>query len=145
MESPFQQYRHLVLGHYSTAAWLRMLVMAMWNGNAYKTGLDNLVAVDEQHFDAAMQMMAQFRNHFRKYGEHDPAFLSLVEEIRERMEEEQAAVEREKRFEEWYRRARIALRDRGLRSDLIDDQYNWFERQFDAGRTPEEAASQASE
>jgi len=141
MESPFQQYRHLVLGHYSTAAWLRMLVMAMWNGSAYKVGLSPLLNTDANHFDAAMRRMA----HYRKHGENDPAFMSLVEEIRARMDEERAAAEREELLEEWCRRARLALRDRGLRSGLVDDRYDWFESQFDAGKTPQEAASQASE
>lgn len=141
MESPFQQYRHLVLGHYSTAAWLRMLVMAMWNGNAYKAGLSQLANVDEKHFDAAVRMMA----HFRKHGENDPAFMSLADAIRERMDEERTAAEREERLEEWCRRARIALRDRGLRPDLVEDQYSWFERQFDSGKTPQEAAALAFE
>lgn len=140
LESPFQKYEHLVLGHYSTAAWLRMLVLAMWSGSAYKVGLSQLAEVDEAHFDVAMQMMA----HYRKHGERDPAFMSLADKIRERLNEEQAALERDEHFEEWCRRARVALRDQGMRPGLVDDQYDWFERQFDAGKTPEEASSLAS-
>lgn len=141
LESPFQKYEHLVLGYYGTAAWLRMLVLAMWSGNAYKVGLSQLAQVDEAHFDAAMQMMA----HYRKYGERDVAFMNLAEKIRERLAEEQAALERNDLFEEWCRRARVALRDRGMRPGMVDDQYDWFERQFDAGKTPEEASSGASD
>lgn len=141
VESPFQKYQHLVLGHYSTAAWLRMLVLAMWSGGAYKVGLSQLAEVDEAHFDVAMLMMS----HYRKYGERDVAFMSLAEKIRERLAEEQAALERNDLFEEWCRHARVALRDRGMRAGLVDDQYDWFERQFDAGKTPEEACSVASD
>lgn len=37
--SPFLKYRDMVLGYYSTASWLRRVIMAMWNGTDYKTGL----------------------------------------------------------------------------------------------------------
>lgn len=36
-----------------------------------------------------------------------------------------------------------ALRTVGLRPDLVDDRYNWFEAQFDAGFNPNDAAQKA--
>lgn len=94
MVSPFQRHRGLVLGHYSTAAWLRSVVMAMWNGHDYKVGLGNLVSLDQRHFDACIEMFA----HYRKHGENDPAFLGLADDVRQRMEQE-AAAERDQALE----------------------------------------------
>jgi hypothetical protein len=94
MESPFQRHRGLVLGHYATAAWLRSVVMAMWNGHDYKVGLGQLGSLDARHFDACMDLFA----HYRKHGENDPAFLRLADEVRRRMEQE-AAAERDQALE----------------------------------------------
>ncbi len=89
--SPFLQYRDLVMGHYSTAKWLRSLVMSLYNGSGYKVGLSHLGAIDEAHFEAAMAMLRQYRKH----GENDREFMALAECIRARMDEERAAEERE--------------------------------------------------
>lgn len=57
MESPFVTHRNKVLGYYGTAFYLRRLVLAMWNGTGYPTGLSFLTGLDSDHAEAAFEMM----------------------------------------------------------------------------------------
>lgn len=139
-QSPFAKYRDMVLGHYSTANWLRAFVMALWGGTEYKVGLSQLGTIDNPTFEAVMEMVASYR----EMGENDPTFMALAMEIITRMDEERAAEEREKRFEEWLRKFRYELMRVGEtsgRAEMIaDDNYSWLEAQFARGSSVEDAA-----
>jgi len=87
MQSPFLMHRDKVLGYYGAASWLRQFVLAMWNGKGYPVGLSQFRGLDRYHADAAFDMLAAYRKH----GENDQAFMSLAEECRARLKEEQAA------------------------------------------------------
>lgn len=137
MQSPFTTHRSKVLGHYSTARWLRNVVLSMWNGADHQVRLDKLSSVDAEHFAAVVEMM----EHFRRNGENDPAFQQLVKEVQERVDAEQKAADRSLRFEDWCTATKRELRRLGKSVDLIDDKYNWFETQFDAGMSPASAAA----
>lgn len=136
MTSPFRTHRDKVLGYYGTAGWLRRVVLALWSGSAQPVGLSNLCGVDEDHFNAFIEMVT----HYRRVGENDPALQQLVQDIEARVQEEAAAAEREKHFEAWRNDAASELRRLGKPADLVDDRYNWFAARFDAGDTPEVAA-----
>ncbi|AMR77984.1 DUF7673 family protein [Cupriavidus nantongensis] len=140
MTSPFVAHRDKVLGHYSTAAWLRRLVLAMWNGNAYPVGLSQLTNLDDSHAKAVLEMLSSYRQN----GENDATFMALAEECRARLEEEAAAAQRADEFEAWLRQVRSELRTVGLSRDLADDRYDWFEGKFNAGLTPGDAAREAA-
>ena len=131
-ESPFVRHRDKVLGYYSTAAWLRAVVLAMWDGSTHKVGLSKLAGVDADHHAAFSEMVA----HYRATGENDPAFLSLVEEIQARERDERLAEERAARLEAWGNEVKRCLRERGLRAGELDDRYQWFENAFDEGKPP---------
>lgn len=134
--SPFLKYRDMVLGYYSTAGWLRRVIMAMWNGNDYKTGLSQITGLDAQHYQAFSEMVA----HFRQYGESDSAFMALANDIRARMAEEQAAADREVALEAWLDGVKHHTRlTRSATANAIDDHYGWLERQFDDGVSSEQA------
>lgn len=136
--SPFITHRSMVLGHYSTAKWLRGVVLALWNGRADPVGLSQLTNTDSDHFSAFISMV----EHYRRFGENDPALHDLVHEIQKRQTEERAAQERAKNLEEWNYEARQQLRAMGQSADAVEDRYGWFESRFDAGRTAFEAAEE---
>lgn len=136
MESPFGKHRDKVLGHYSTASWLRRVVLAMWRGSAHPVTLSPLTNVDAEHFSAFVEMVT----HYRKVGENDPAFMRLAEEVLDRLAEEQSAAAREDKFDEWLRAVRHELRGAGKPPTLADDRYEWFSGRFDAEDSPEIAA-----
>lgn len=137
--SPFLTHRDKVLGHYGTASWLRQLVLAMWNGSDNQVGLSQIAQVDSEHAKAAFDMMLSYREN----GERDTAFMSLAQECLSRAAEERAAAERADELESWMKETSRALRAIGVRGDLVDDRYNWFEAQFDAGIDPGAAAQKA--
>jgi hypothetical protein len=137
MESPFRKHRDKVLGHYSTASWLRGVVMAMWNGSAHPVGLSKLTNLDAEHFAAFVDMVS----HYRKVGENDPAFERLVRDVEARLAAEQQAVAREADLEVWLRAVKQSLRLIGKPTSLVEDRYEWFSVRFDAGDTPEAAAA----
>lgn len=139
MQSPFATHRDMVLGHYSTASWLRHVVLAMWNGNDYPVGLSKLATLDDNHASAVLAMIQSYRKH----GEGDPAFMALAKECIARVEEEQAAAERSKRWEDWCEDAQFEVKKAGGRAWYVDDHYNWFERQFNSGMAAEAAAALA--
>lgn len=139
MESPFAKHRQMVLGHYGTASWLRQLVLAMWNGSSFQVGLSQITSVDHDHAKAAFDMLLSYRQH----GERDKAFMALADECRKRLDEEAAAQERSEELNDWMKATGRALRAVGMRADLVDDRYTWFERQFDMRLEPEEAARKA--
>lgn len=134
--SPFLKYRDMVLGYYSTAGWLRRVIMAMWNGNDYKTGLSQITGLDARHYQAFSEMVA----HFRQYGESDSAFMALANDIRTRMAEEQAAADREVALDAWLDGVKHHTRlTRSATANAIDEHYGWLERQFDDGVSSEQA------
>ena len=139
-ESPFLRHRDKVMGHYSTAVWLRRVVLAMWSGSTDPVGLSQLGSLDDEHYRAFADMTA----HYRLRGENDPAFHALVQSIQERQREEQEAKDRDARLERWCSETKACLRERGLRSGELDDRYNWFESLFDQGKSPEDAARMAA-
>jgi len=139
-ESPFLLHRDKVMGHYSTAGWLRCVVLAMWSGSTDKVNLSQLGGIDDNHYRAFTEMTA----HYRLHGENDPAFHSLVEDIHTRQREEKEAKDRDERLQKWFSETRERLGERGLRSGELDDRYGWFESLFDQGKTPENAASMAA-
>ncbi|WP_156350185.1 hypothetical protein [Achromobacter sp. 2789STDY5608633] len=133
--SPFSKYRSLVLGHYSTASWLRRAVLAMYNGQDYKVGLSQLTGVDDQHFEALKQMLT----HYRLHGENDPAFIGLVTDIQARVREENLAQAREEALVAWLRLVKAKFRAScDSAAHVIDDHYNWLEGQFDKKLTPDQ-------
>lgn len=138
MTSPFEIHRSKVLGHYSTAAWLRGVVMALWSGAAHPIGLSKISTLDDAHFKAFIEIVT----HYRRFGEGDSSFQELVQEIEARLQQELDAEERDKLLESWLLNAVHELRRLGKSVDLIDDRYNWFESRFDAGVTSAEAASE---
>lgn len=75
--SPFLKYRHMLMGHYGTAKWLRLFVMSLHNGDSYKVGLSQIGSIDDAHFNAAMEMI----RHYREHGESDKEFMSLANGI----------------------------------------------------------------
>ena len=81
--SPFELYREMILGHYSTAAWLQAVVLALWNGHQFKIGLSQLAGLDDSHYAALTHML----DYYRWHGENDPTFMSLADEIRNRRTE----------------------------------------------------------
>lgn len=137
-QSPFMTHRAKVLGHYSTAYWLRDVVMALHSGGTHPVGLSRLTTTDEAHFTAFKQMV----DHYRRVGENDPALHTLVSDIEARCEEERSAEERSDRLYAWNAEARGHLRTLGRPSDVVDDRYDWFEHRFDLGRTPVEAVAE---
>lgn len=138
MQSPFLTHRAKVLGHYSTASWLRSAVMSLWNSTEHHVRLDRLASTDQEHFSAFIEMVTYFRLH----GEGDPAFQQLVQEVDARIAKERNASERARQFEAWCEDAASALRRLGKSTDLVDDRYNWFEQRFDAGDSPDVAAAE---
>lgn len=139
-ESPFIRHRAKVMGHYSTAAWLRRVVLAMWSGSTDPVGLSQLGSIDDDHYRA----FAEMTGHYRLHGENDPAFHALVEEVHARQREEREAQERDERLQRWFSETKVLLRERGLRTGEIDDRFDWFESLFDQGKTPEDAARMAA-
>ena len=91
MQSPFEKHREKVLGHYATAEWLRRFVLSMWNGDGYQIGLSRLRSLDDQHFQAVIEMLTSYRLH----GESDPDFMALADECRELHHAGLAASERQ--------------------------------------------------
>ena len=139
-ESPFITHRAKVLGRYSTAKWLRGVVMSLYNGRAYPVGLSQLTNTDTEHFTAFTEMVV----HYRRAGEGDAALHDLAGEILKMQEEEQKAEERASLLEDWNAEARRHLRLMGRSSDVVEDSCNWFESRFDAGRTAAEAVAEFS-
>lgn len=134
--SPFCIYRDMVLGQYSTAAWLRSAVMAMWNGQGHQVGLSQLTNLDIKHYDAFIAMV----EHYRAFGENDQAFMALAEEIQLRMADEKAAENRAAAMEDWQRQMLgHSTIGRQAARYAIDDFYSWLEGQFDAGMEPSDA------
>lgn len=134
--SPFLKYRDMVLGYYSTASWLRRVIMAMWNGTDYKTGLSQITGLDAEHYQAFSEMVA----HFRQHGESDSAFMALAKDILARMDEEQAAADRAAALDTWLDDVKDHTRlTRSATANAIDDHYSWLERQFDDGVSSEQA------
>lgn len=133
--SPFDIHRSKVLGHYSTASWLRSVVMAMYSGSTHPVGLSVLASIDAEHFKAFNDMVAGYR----QYGENDPAFMALAKDVMQRQEEEAAAAKRAKDLEDWCYAVKSELRIHGRKSGEVDDHYSWFEQQFDAGVTAADA------
>lgn len=139
MTSVFTTHRDKVLGHYSTASWLRQLVLALWNGDDHQVGLSRLASMDDDHASAALAMIQSYRQN----GERDSVFMELALECLQRIETEKDASERADRLESWCKEAQYALRHAGGQAHYVDDHYGWFERQFDAGMPAEAAASLA--
>ena len=137
MTSPFLTHRTKVLGHYSTASWLRSVVMAMWNGSGHPVGLSKLTNLDAEHFAAFVEMLT----HYRQVGENDPAFAKLVKEVEERLAQERQAAEREVELEAWLGDVKHSLRATGKPVSLAEDRYTWLSSRFDAGDSPDAAAA----
>lgn len=139
MTSPYRTHREKVLGHHSTASWMRRVVLALWSDGNPMPSFARLQTLDDAHFAALNDMLA----HYRQVGENDPELAKLAADVEARMYEERAATERAGRFEAWCADVRAALAKLGREPELVDDRYNWFESQFDAGRTPDDAARAA--
>ena len=139
-ESPFITHRDKVLGHYGTAAWLRAVVLAMWNGSGYKIGLSNLTGLDRNHFEAFLDMVKGYHDR----GESDPAFMLLADECRARKDQEIVAEKRQAELDDWCDDVKYELSQIGRKSYELDDRYEWFSKLFDAGKTPSEAAKACS-
>lgn len=138
MPSPFEVHRDKVMGHYSTAEWLRNVVMSLWNGSGNPVGLSRIHNADAVHYKAFLDML----NHFRSVGEGDPALVRLVQEIEERKQQEREASERAQRLEAWLKDTQLELRMIGKPQGLVDDRHGWFVARFDRGDAPEAAAAE---
>lgn len=128
-QSPFATYRDKVLGYYGTASFLRAVVLALWNGTDYKVGLSRINSLDQEHYTALMEMIAQYRH----AGESDPDFMMLAEDVRARVGEEKRAAERAEAFEGWCDDIKSIIRNKNTKmraGDLIDDHYDWLDSQF---------------
>jgi len=140
MTSPFPQHRDMVMGHYSTAAWMRTFVLAMSDDAGEQVDLADFRYLDHEHARAAVEMLDAYRD-----NPHAPGFASLVEACRQRRREEQAAAIRDRALEAWLPLVTRALRQRGLYAGMAEDKYAWFAVRFDAGDTPEQAAQRAQD
>lgn len=136
-ESPFITHRDKVLGHYGTAAWLRAVVLAMWNGNGFPVGLSKIVSLDSDHYAAFSEMIASYHAN----GENDAAFMALADEVRARKDQEIAAEKRQAELDDWCDDVKYELRQIGRKSSELDDRYEWFAKLFDEGKTPIEAVT----
>ncbi len=128
-QSPFARHRDKVLGYYGTASFLRAVVLALWNGTDYKVGLSHITNLDQEHYTALMEMIAQYRH----VGERDPDFMALADDVRARVGEEKRAAERAEAFEGWCDDIKYIIRDKNATvraRDLIDDHYGWLDSQF---------------
>lgn len=139
MTSPFTTHRSIVLGQYSTASWFRRVILALWSDDNPLPSFARLQNLDDAHFAALSGMLAQYR----LVGHEDPAFTALAAEVQAMVAQERTARERETLHERWRDEAADALEDLGKDPSLVDDRYNWFEAQFDAGTTPLVAAEAA--
>lgn len=73
--SPFSEHAELVLkGQYSTAQWLKNLVLSLWNGRLYPIGMSGLGRCDARHAAIAVS----FIQHYAEHGEADEAFMRLA-------------------------------------------------------------------
>lgn len=134
--SPFEKHREKLVGNYSTAAWLRKVVLAMYNGGAYPVGLSRLTNVDADH----MLAFQELTSHYHRHGESDVTFMRIAEECLAIEERHTAARARAERFDPWTDEVRGALARRGLNAD--DAESAWFEKRFDAGDSAEAAATE---
>lgn len=137
MISPFHVHRDKVLGGYSTANWLRGVVMALWKGDAHPVSLSRVGGTDAAHFEAFLDMVA----HYREHGENDLAFYRLVLEIQQQMQEESAAEEHAAQLNAWRIDVARELVRIGKSKELLNDHYQWFENQFKRGAAPTTTAS----
>jgi len=74
MNSPFITHRNKVLGNYGAANFLQSVVLAMYNGQALKVGLNGLTNLDCNHLTAFLEMTTSYARN----GENDLAFLALA-------------------------------------------------------------------
>lgn len=139
MESVFKKYRPMVLGYYGTAAWLRQLILSMWNGAAYQVELSRIACIDSDHAQAVFDMLLSYREH----GRNDREFMILAQECQDRLNEEMASDKRQEDLRRWVVNAENAVRSLGVRSDFIEDHYGWFESRFNAGIGAGEAVREA--
>lgn len=140
MSSPFKTHREKVLGMYSTAAWMRSVVLALWSTDHAMPPLARLQELDDSHFAAFNEMLARYR----RAGDTDPDFQALVVEVKAMVAEEQAARVHAARFESWCKEVVAALRLLARDPELVEERCNWFEDQFNAGTTPTKAALDAT-
>lgn len=82
---------------------------------------------------------------YRRYGENDPAFLSLAEECVRRKKKEAASAAKQELLDKWRREVRKCIADQGARDDMVDDCYYWFSSRFEEGLDPMQAARAAIE
>lgn len=139
-QSPFARHRDKVLAYYGTASFLRAVVLALWNGTDYKVGLSHITNLDQEHYAALIEMIAQYRH----VGERDPDFMALANDVRARVGEEKRAAERVEAFEGWCDDIKSIIRDKIAKvraGDLIDDHYDWLDSQF-GSITAENAADE---
>lgn len=136
-DSPFITHRSKVLGRYSTALWLRQVVLSLHYGASKPVGLSGINGADAAHFAAYTEMI----NHYRIHGEFDPTFQALVTEVEELQAKEKAVEERTKRLEEWNTEARSQLRSLGHPDHDVDGN-RWFESRFDGGDSAAMAAAE---
>ena len=139
--SPFTKHRDKVLGQYSTASWLRSVVLAMWNGTGYPVGLSRVASLDADHYAAFSEMLESYRDN----GEDDPAFMALADEARAMVEREAAANDRYEALEDWLKDVKRSLREIGQKSHEAENYYEWFAKRFDDGKAPSDAAKEFSE
>lgn len=128
-QSPFARHRDKVLGYYGTASFLRAVVLALWNGTDYKVGLSSINNLDQEHYTALMEMIAQYRH----IGERDPDFMALADDVRARVGEEKRAAERAEALEDWCGDIKSIIREKNAKvrvGDLVDDHYDWLDSQF---------------
>lgn len=74
MTSPFVTHRKKVLGGYGAAEFLQSVVLAMYNGQGYKTGLTGLTNLDQDHLVAFLEITESYARN----GENDQEFLALA-------------------------------------------------------------------
>lgn len=76
--SPAIRHRKEIMGGYSNAGRLRMLVAHLYNGRDWKPDLTDLLAsADTHHTLIALELVENYANR----TESDPAFMSLAREI----------------------------------------------------------------
>jgi hypothetical protein len=83
MTSPFATHRDKVLGGYGAAFFLQSIVLAMYNGKGFATGLSGLTNLDEDHLEAFLEMTKAYSRN----GENDPEFHRLANDCLGRREE----------------------------------------------------------
>lgn len=140
-ESPFTEFRHLVLGSYRTAAYLRQFILTLSDGLQHPIGLSYLAAMDVDHFNVCMEMLRAFHEN----GPTDPLFCNLVKEVTQKLASQTPEERKHESFERWLNDVEVLYSRSGISASAIDAEteahLKWYEDLFTAGAPPQQAVN----